>query len=81
MERQPYTLVTTEPTGQDQPSVDVYTFDIGVTEAGALACLDYPYGARCQHAHDCCGNWYPRPPAISYVNGRLTITQRWYQNI
>ena len=74
-------LVTTEPATDGDAIVDVYTFAPGTSEAAALASLDYPDGYRCLHSHDCCGGWYPRRATVSYVNGKLTVTQRWYQNV
>lgn len=37
---------------------------------------------HCQHAHDCCGHYYPSSPKITRLpSGRYLVSQAWNQNV
>lgn len=56
-------------------------------DVSAWAHEEFP-AQRCQHAHDCCGHYYPRKARITVVSGEeatnvavIMVRQRYVANI
>jgi len=57
----------------------------GITVEQALADA-YRHGledgeTRCQHAYDCCAQWYHDAPTVRQVGERILISQAWSRNV
>lgn len=81
-----YLCTREEPVNDGDPIFETYTFERGVTVMCALERLmeqGIPLkGTQCQHSHDCCGNWYAQQATHTVTtDGRVVVTQAWYQNI
>ena len=80
-----YTLTRAHSIGDDDLTVDTYVFDDDVTTVGeARALLECEgvatRGRRCQHSHDCCGNWYPGQVSFDVIGNMFIGKQEWRQN-